>query len=261
MKYLLLIVRFPAVMIILGLTPVVAFVGNLLIGAKPDKLYRWKCLVMQRASALMFRVCGGRLRVVGEPPSPPFILVSNHLGYMDIITMNAVVPGYYISKSEVYDWPIVGGIVRHTNVLLVNRSDPRDLLRLKPVIKKIVDDGQGVVFYPEGTSTRGETVRPFMPSLFEAAAKNEIPVHYASITYKTGDGEPAADMAVCWWGDMDFLPHLLGLIQLKSFQATLTFGRDSLCNSNRKILANDLRNAVFEIFTPVVNQEKLCTTR
>jgi len=261
MNFVRLVFRLPAVMLVLLFSPMVSVLGGWFVSRDEVREYHWRCKVARCTARLLLRSCGGKLTVEGKPPVTPFILVSNHLGYMDIVAMHTVVPAYYISKKEVANWPIIGALVRNLNCLFVDREDPRDLVRLNPMITELVGKGLGVVFYPEGTSTRGETILPFMPSLLESAAVNDFPVYYASISYRTEEGAEAADHAVCWWGDMEFFPHLLNLLKHKTFYATITFGRDSLRNSNRKVLAKDLRNAVLEIFTPVVNQEDLCTTR
>jgi hypothetical protein len=51
---------------------------------------------------------------------------------------------------------------------------------------------------------------------------------------------------------MDFFPHLIGLMKLPSVEARITFGAEPLHHQDRKILANQLRNAIKTIFTPVV---------
>ena len=84
------------------------------------------------------------------------------------------------------------------------------------------DQGRGVVLFPEGTSSDGATVLRFNPSLLEAATCRTLPVFYASLTYETPPRTAPARLAVCWWGDMNFVKHLMGLKQLKWLEASLT---------------------------------------
>ena len=94
-----------------------------------------------------------------------------------------------------------------------------------------------------------------MSSLLEAPARESFPVSSGSITYRTEPGAPPAHEAVCWWGDMEFMGHLVNLMKLKTFYATITFGSERHSYANRKELAMALRNAVLSGFVPVFSEE------
>ncbi|MBK6725266.1 MAG: 1-acyl-sn-glycerol-3-phosphate acyltransferase [Acidobacteria bacterium] len=84
----------------------------------------------------------------------------------------------------------------------------RDIPRAGELIIERLDAGEGVVVFPEGTSTKGEEVLPFNSSFLEFAARKDIAVHYAAITYSTPPGEMPAHIAACWWEDiLTFSPH------------------------------------------------------
>lgn len=101
---------------------------------------------------------------------------------------------------------------------------------------------------------------PFSPALLEPAARSGYPVSYASITYKTPENEPPAHAVACWWGDMDFVPHLLKLLLVSKFEATIVFGEDAIQADDRKLLARSLWNAVNDHFIPVI-EPSLSSTR
>jgi 1-acyl-sn-glycerol-3-phosphate acyltransferase len=143
-------------------------------------------------------------------------------------------------------------MVRDMGAVFINRRNRRDIPRAgKEVIKKI-EDGEGVIIFPEGTSTKGEEVLPFNSSFLEFAAKNDLPVSYASISYRTPAGEPEASNYVCWWEDISFINHLLRLFELRKFTAVITFGNEPVIKPNRKELAHELREKVREKFIPVI---------
>lgn len=246
-----LLVRLPRVGLTLAGFTLVARAGLWWIGGDAARAYRWKCAVMRREARALLRACGVHWTTVGTPPRAPFLLVANHLGYLDIVLMCATTPAWFISKHEVASWPGIGWVVRSVNTLFVNRERKSDLLRLSGLMHETLDRGEGVIFYPEGTSSPGEGLLPFKPSLLEPAAARALPVHYAVIHYRTAPGARPAREAVCWWGDMDFFPHLLGLLRLPGVRARITFGAEPVRHQDRKILAIHLRDAMLRHFESV----------
>jgi len=191
-----------------------------------------------------------RVRVYGEIPKEPFILVSNHLGYADIVLLSTLVDSYFISKEDVKSWPVLGQIVRYANILFLNRENSKDLNRVEELLEKKINEGSNVVFFPEGTSSRGEEVLHFKSSLFNYPANKGIPIHTAAISYSTPEGEMDSAEAVCWWGDMDFASHFIKLLQLKSFDARVRFANETVQGENRKSLALKAQESVSELFEP-----------
>jgi 1-acyl-sn-glycerol-3-phosphate acyltransferase len=115
----------------------------------------------------------------------------------------------------------------------------------------VLDSGRGVVFFPEGTTSRGDKVAPFRPSLLEPAARSRRPVHYAALSYRTRKKCPPAERAVCWWGDMKFGSHILQLLAMPGFDASLTFGKEPIREDDRKLLATRLHRAIEQQFEAV----------
>ncbi len=191
------------------------------------------------------------IEVIGEPPRPPFFLVSNHLSYTDIPALRAVTEGDFVAKGEIESWFLAGKVVSDMGVIFINRQNRRDIPRAGAEIIKKLNDGQGVIVFPEGTSTKGDLVHPFNSSFLEFAAQKNLPVSYVSITYQTPKNEPKASEVVCWWEDIGFGAHLFRLFQVPRFTAIINFGEQPILKSDRKELARVLREKVSENFTPV----------
>ena len=63
---------------------------------------------MRRSSRRILRFLGVKATYYGQAPTQG-LLVSNHVSYLDILVYGQAQPLIFVSKSEVRDWPFVGG--------------------------------------------------------------------------------------------------------------------------------------------------------
>ena len=224
--------------------------GLLLPAPRPRR--RARNAVFRAWARVCLRVVGGRLRVEGPPPRAPFLLVCNHLGYVDVPVLAACTGAWFVAKMEIRGWPLVGVLCRSAGTLFIDRKLSRDVLRVNALIERVTARGDGVALFPEGTSTQGFEVRPFHASLLNQAARGGRPVHAAALTYHTPPGEPPAHLSVCWWGDAPFFAHAQRLFELRRFDAVVRFGPRAVTAGTRKELAARLRREVEDVFEPVV---------
>jgi 1-acyl-sn-glycerol-3-phosphate acyltransferase len=197
-----------------------------------------------------------RMKANGAPPDAPFFLVSNHVSYVDILLLASQLPCVFVAKSEVASWPVFGAICRNLDTLFIDREHKRDIPRVSARIEEILRDGRGVIIFPEGTSGRGDRVLRFKPALLEPAIRTGLPVSHASLYYETPPGSPPAGEVVCWFGGSGFISHVLQLVRLPWFLATVTFGDAPIRDSDRKNLAVRLHAAVRKSFRPVAGSEE-----
>lgn len=217
----------------------------------PNKIY-WRQIFFGAWTKSFVKISNMQIEVIGAPPKPPFFLVTNHLSYTDIAALRAVVKGVFVAKAEVETWFLAGRICRDMGTIFINRANRRDIPRAGEKIIKRLETGEGVFVFPEGTSTKGEEVLPFNSSFLEFAARAQIPVSYASISYRVPPGEMPASLAACWWEDIGFFAHLWRLLKVTAYTATINFGEEPVTNADRKLLANELRTRVAEKFVPVL---------
>jgi 1-acyl-sn-glycerol-3-phosphate acyltransferase len=224
------------------------FVGAFFISNKQ----MWRQWAFGNWARAFVKISGMRVEVVGVLPHPPFFLVCNHLSYTDVAAIRSVLEGVFVAKGEMESWFVAGRIVTDMGTIFINRQNRRDIPRAGAKIIERLENGEGVIVFPEGTSTKGETILPFNSSFLEFAAQRDLPVSYASLTYKTPSDSPKAVDTICWWDEKSFGEHLWQLFQVKNFTAVINFGSEPIQNPNRKELAKILWTKVNESFVPVV---------
>lgn len=202
-------------------------------------------------------ILGLRIQVLGTPPEGRYLLVSNHLSYVDIIVLMNAVDACFLSKAEVAHWPLIGPVARFAGTLFVDRTRRTDLPRVLAEIESTLDGGRGVVFFPEGTSSPGCELLPFKPSLFEVAARGDLEVACCALHYATPAEERPAEWSVCWWGDMGFGEHIVPLLGLSAIQAEVRFGARRVRGEDRKALCEEARAEVLRVFRPTCHAEAL----
>lgn len=165
---------------------------------------------------------GIRITVLGTPVRDRAVLmVANHTGYFDVIIMGATVDVSFVAKSEVSGWPFFGMMARLQRSVFIERTRRSRSGAARDVLRERLLNGDGLVLFPEGTSTDGNRVLPFKSALLgavetdigtdENGQKIYAPVQPVSISYVALHGIPLGREnrpLFAWYGDMDLLPHI-----------------------------------------------------
>lgn len=211
----------------------------------------WRNMYMKFWSNMTASVFSLNVRKLGEVPEPPFFLVSNHLSYLDIIPLYLTLKCTFVAKMEVKKWPLLGFMVYMMGVIFVDRNSKKDVLRVNQVMMESMNEHQGIVIFPEGTSSGGEDVLPFRSPLLEVAAVNRIPVYVASVHYSTSVNDLPASDSVCFYGARhSFLQHLFIMAKNHRIDCTISFDPDPVIDSDRKNLTATLHQRTKNIFIP-----------
>lgn len=221
--------------------------GSALLAPWPERRRRWRERLRRHWAAAVARRLGLRWRVRGQPPEAPFLMVTNHLSYTDIVLLLATTGASFVAKSEIGSWPVIGHLCRVSGTVMIDRGAKRDLVRVGGEIERRLAEGGAVVVFAEGTTGWGDEVLPLKPSLLEPAARGGLSVWYGTVGYRLPDGRLPGE-AVVWYGDAELPRHLGRLLRLPRVEATLSFGPEPIADSDRKRLAVRLRAAMAEIF-------------
>lgn len=186
------------------------------------------------------------VKVIADGKMPASgLIVSNHLSYLDILCYGSVAPSIFVSKEEVRSWPVFGRLASNGGTIFVDRTSRVDAHRVASEIEQALRDGIRVILFPEGTSSGGETVLRFHAPLFESAIRAGFPITPACISYEIAGGDPARD--VCYWGDMTFATHFLGLLRKGNVLARMKIGHPRTQLNDRKEAARELHDDVMKL--------------
>lgn len=168
----------------------------------------------------------------GSSPRP-VLYIANHTSWLDIPVMGGVAHGSFVAKEEVGTWPLISLLCKLGRVLFVSRqrhSTTKEQMAMQERLKK----GGSLILFPEGTSSDGSHLFPFMSSFFVLAKPlNNKPVHYQipiiqpiSIVYDRLDLLPVNRLqrpVYSWYGDMELAPHLWDLCQWSDMRCSVIY--------------------------------------
>ncbi|MGA4959462.1 lysophospholipid acyltransferase family protein [Streptomyces lavendulocolor] len=142
----------------------------------------------------VLRAFGVRLRVVGRPDGGRGLVVANHVSWLDIPVVAAVLPGRMLAKSDVRHWPLLGPIAARGGTLFLERDRLRALPGTVGALAHALRGGSRVVVFPEGSTWCGRAHGRFRPAAFQAALDAGAAVQPVRVTYRpTGPAAFVAD--------------------------------------------------------------------
>ncbi len=176
----------------------------------------------QISPSIVKHVCRVALSVLGLPLNTQGTAfegagarVANHSSWLDILVLNAAGEVFFVSKADVAKWPAIGFMARVVGTVFIRRS-AADAAVQRDLFEMRLTQGHRLLFFPEGTSSDGLQVLPFRSTLFAAffapELKDEMHIQPVSVSYTSPEGTDPRTYG--WWGDMEFAPHLLGLLAL-----------------------------------------------
>ena len=190
------------------------------------------------------RLMGVRMQVEGALQAGGVLLAANHVSWLDITALHAVVPqARFVSKSDIQSWPLLSRLADAAGTLYLERERKRDALRVVHLVAQALSQGQAVAFFPEGTTSNGHALLPFHANLFQAAIAIQAPVQPIAIRFS--DMRDAISPAVEFIGATTLVASLWRVACAEGLVAhiTLLSARPS-ANVDRRALAQALRTDI-----------------
>lgn len=173
----------------------------------------------------------------GKMPDKPCLLVSNHVSWLDIIVLGSFSPAYFVAKSDILAWPVIGYLAKQGGTLFVRRGEKQQAKAISEEMVWLLKQNRTVIAFPEGTTTNGETVLPFHASLFQAALLTKATVQPVAIQY-LGKAKGYAPFI----GEDAFVPHLVRMLSLDKVEVRVAFLPTlHTAGKNRQSMSHDAR--------------------
>jgi 1-acyl-sn-glycerol-3-phosphate acyltransferase len=151
-----------------------------------SRIQRLYCRLVLRSLGVRITVSGGPIRNLRG-----VLVVAGHVSWVDIFVIGAVLPGSFVARADLIEWPALGFVARLLKVIPIDRTSLR---RLPDVVRTVTDRlraGQTVVAFPEGTTWCGLGHGTFAPAMFQAAVDAARPVQPLRLSYRHRNGAPS----------------------------------------------------------------------
>ena len=231
--------------------------------------------VLCKILGLRIRVIGKRVGTVGglaarKRGERPVIYIANHMSWLDVPVLGTLLPSVFVAKGDIEKWPVMGLISQIGRTIFVSRQRNTTGRERDEMISRM-NSGDNLVLFPEGTSSDGSRVLPFMSAFFAIAKApklrtkgtdaTEAPapddsgmtplIQPVSLVYDQLNGLPLGRFrrpVFSWYGDMDLGPHVWQLLQWRTGRATVVLHEplDPDLFPSRKALAQATWKAVAE---------------
>ena len=198
-------------------------------------------LTLQHTAKL--RVSRRILRILGvtpywagalPPKRGPRLIVANHRAALDIGVLMTRFGGVFLSRADLERWPIIGTLARQGETIFVDRADRNSGARAIRAIRRRLGEGHTVIVFPEGTTYRGDEVRPFLAGAFAAARGLDVEVVPVGLAYPPGTE----------YVDTDFVSHVRGVAARPQTPVCVQIGAPFAMEGRAGEVAAEAREAV-----------------
>ena len=153
-----------------------------------------------------------------------YMIVSNHLSYIDIFVIYSVMPSVFVANSELEEEFPLGTVTKYGGGIFVERRNRSKLLDDMDNISSVLKMGLNIVLFPEGTTSNGDGVAPFKAPFLKSAINSGTDVLPICMKYKKINGvdinKENRDL-ILYYGDITFFKHFFRLLKIKEIEVQL----------------------------------------
>jgi 1-acyl-sn-glycerol-3-phosphate acyltransferase len=219
---------------------------------------RWKIISrLNHSMAFLLRIILNiKVTVVGDVGQLErggYLIISNHVSYVDGFVLISIFPTVFITYGEVKKLPVIGQWTTLIGTIFINRQRKNQVSLLVLEISRKLKEKANILLFPEGDSTNGERMLPFQTAPLAAPLRTRSIIVPVTLAYRCVDDKPVSKAnrdLIYFYGDMHFLPHFWKLLSLRNIEAMVTIQPKIECFryednfAGRKRLAVDCYNQV-----------------
>jgi 1-acyl-sn-glycerol-3-phosphate acyltransferase len=144
-----------------------------------------KNTIVHHINRLTLFMMGGKLAQEGTMDPEADMFVMNHQGIVDIVAMEALQNNHlrWVAKKELFDALWFGNLLRHAEMISLDRSSKAGLIKLLKDVKASREVlHRPVAIFPEGTRAKEQALLPFKQGTKMIANKLGLKVQPVIIT-------------------------------------------------------------------------------
>ncbi|HKO66328.1 MAG TPA: lysophospholipid acyltransferase family protein [Burkholderiaceae bacterium] len=146
-------------------------------------------------SRVLIAVCGARVVCGGvaiaahlqsggiDPVHMGRLALANHVSWLDIFAINAMLPSRFIAKAEIGKWPLLGLLVSRSGTLYIERGRRHAVAAINKKVREHLKLGETIVVFAEGTTTDGSVLLPFHSNVIAPALEVGASIWPIAIRY------------------------------------------------------------------------------
>lgn len=215
-------------------------------GAKASERSLTWTLIWARVSAWIFNL---KIHVAGDPAAfKGGLIAANHQGVLDILVLASVFRIRFAPKAEMRRWPLIGFLTGCNKPVWIDRSTPRKAKESAEAMCRIMQRGEAMMVFPEGTTSDArEGLLPFKSTAFQAAIDAGCCVQPVIISYDEkcrsrvqwchGTGFPAFVWSILGLKETKVTVHIMECVRLLDGE-----DRKALCGRVYELMNRKWRN-------------------
>ena len=146
-------------------------------------------ILIQYWAKRLLRILRIKITLTGEVlkflSKDPYLIVSNHISWLDIPVIFSLKLITFVSASDVKTWPIIGVLAKISGAIFVDRNRKSSLVEvIQAMNHHFKNEKQSICIFPEGITSNGYQVLPFKSNLFQSAFESNKLLLPLSIKYK-----------------------------------------------------------------------------
>lgn len=145
------------------------------------------------------------------------VIIANHMGFLDVPVLLACFPSVFIIKMEMRKVFYFGKALENQGHVFVERGSEASRRSAREGVRRVLEDGDRIIVFPEGRASPGAERLPFKPFCFHEAARQGKLVEACVLDY-------LPDRSVLRWDvGSPMLPQLVALFGRRRTTVSVEF--------------------------------------